>query len=327
MNRPLTFAVVGCGRMGAVHAETLTNDSRSSVTVLVDRDAAAAEALRGRLVPDARVCVSLSEALETQPDAVVIATPPHHHYEQICPCLDAGCHVLAEKPLACTDRQTEDLIDRAEHATCHAMVAWQRRFWPGFRFVRQRIREQHLGTVRSVVCISSENWESTSTGTWRNDPNVIAGGYAEDAGSHKIDAIVYATERKPIDVAAVQSCGSSRVPIVTFLCGHLDGSIPFSMAFTGNAARWHQEMRFHCEQGDWIVRDDRVFLARGETAAVVDLSAEDFDRGAGSDPVTGLLDVLTKGASNPAPFASARPVRRLLSAVDESVRTGRRIVL
>lgn len=131
----MRVAVIGAGSMGAMHADLLGAMERVSELLIVDTDAARAEAVAGR---NRGRATTFEEALRST-DAVIIATPPELHLAQVHAALQAGLHVLCEKPLTDTLDTTIELTRRVEEAGAHLEVGFQRRHDPGFARARESI--------------------------------------------------------------------------------------------------------------------------------------------------------------------------------------------
>ena len=85
-------------------------------------------------------------------DLVVIATPTPHHVTMSIAALQAGKHVLVEKPVALHASDVERLRDAASiHASLHCMPAHVMRFWPGWTDMARWIRDEAHGSVRSAT--------------------------------------------------------------------------------------------------------------------------------------------------------------------------------
>ncbi len=317
------FVVAGCGRMGLAHARRLANDPRARLVGFLDEDRGVAEQLRQQSAPETLVFESLEAALASGADAVVIATPTTCHHDQIVSVLDAGMHVLAEKPLAGDRAAISRLISLAEsYPEQHCVLGYQRRFWATFRFLREQIASGSRGPILAVSYLTGEPWERGIAGTWRDDPAANSGGFLADAGSHKIDALMYVTGLQPRQLSAVTHFGRSRVPVVTSVTGWLDDQIPLTMGFTGNARVYYEELQVHCESADLILRDGMIWIAEGDRLSPVDLPADESGPQSTVNPVTGLLDLLDGQNSNVAPFSCALPVFDVTEAILESSRTG-----
>jgi predicted dehydrogenase len=318
-NHPIRFAVVGCGRMGRVHTDRLNADDRSVVVAVCDKNTNAAQQLRDERAAEAAVLPSLSAVIESDVDAVVIATPTASHYQQILEVVASGRHVLAEKPLARTRQEIQELIALTEsHPDSVCVLGYQRRFWRNYRFLREQIQSGTFGQIVGVTFVNCERWEHTIKGTWRDDPASNFGGFLGDAGSHKLDAVLL----QPKNLFARCQSGRSQVEVSASVTGIFEDDIPFTLAFTGNAHHYYEELLINCENADLILRNDEVFIAREDKLSRVGLPENESGPKSIANPVSGMLDVLVNGAENPSPFSCALPVLDITQAVLESSTTG-----
>ncbi len=317
---PRRFAVLGCGRMGRFHASRLLQDERSQVMALFDIDQSAAEALRRDLLPDAVVSSSLEGLLRRDDvDAAVICTPTSSHFEHVTACRQRGWAVLCEKPLADTAQATKRLIMSVRNDGPPFAIAYQRRSSALYRTLRREVLSGRWGAIRSVGSHTSERWQQTIAGTWRDDPEINIGGFLGDAGSHKVDALFFVTG---LDVAEVfarsDKCGS-RVEIVTSMSAVSTDGIPITMDFVGNANYLAEDLHVHCEEADLMIRDMRAWIARGNVVEPLTPMEEE------SQPVETFLNLLDGTAPNVAPVECAWPVFALTQATLESAAAGRAV--
>ncbi|HEY5311993.1 MAG TPA: Gfo/Idh/MocA family oxidoreductase, partial [Pirellulales bacterium] len=111
MNK-IRVGLIGCGAIARQHAERLNQDDRVAIVACADPNRDAAERLRAALAPAAEVFDDERVLLSQRPlDAVVISSPTQRHYEQACLALEAGLHVLCEKPLASQREQIVELVE------------------------------------------------------------------------------------------------------------------------------------------------------------------------------------------------------------------------
>jgi 1,5-anhydro-D-fructose reductase (1,5-anhydro-D-mannitol-forming) len=134
------------------------------------------------------------EAMLRDPDvdAVWIASPNHPHEEHVRMALEAGKHVLAEKPLAITGSGARDLADLSERLERRLAVAYQGRFHAALRDLHARVREGALGEVAYVRA----SWQTRYAGlpdAWRLRPNTSGGWAIMDIGTHTLDAALWLT--------------------------------------------------------------------------------------------------------------------------------------
>ncbi|WP_122263845.1 Gfo/Idh/MocA family oxidoreductase [Ornithinimicrobium cerasi] len=182
-------AVVGYGTGGRYfHAPFLAADPAFSVSVLVTADAERAHAARNEH-PGAQVVPHVDALLERVEDLdlAVVATPPAHHAEQAHRLLDAGLHVVVDKPLSVTAQQGQDLLEHAQRAR-RVLTVFQNRRWDGdFLTVRALVQEGRLGTIRRFES-RFEWWKPEESKAWKaSAPASQGGGILYDLGPHLID--------------------------------------------------------------------------------------------------------------------------------------------
>ena len=124
----MKVAVIGAGSMGGMHADLLGAMDEVDGIVVVDADAARADEVARR----ARGRTATFEEAVVEADAVIIATPPELHRAAVETALDAGRHVLCEKPLTESLASTIALTRRVEEGGSHLEVGFQRRHDAGF---------------------------------------------------------------------------------------------------------------------------------------------------------------------------------------------------
>jgi myo-inositol 2-dehydrogenase / D-chiro-inositol 1-dehydrogenase len=131
----MRVAVVGAGSMGSFHADLLGSLDDVTELHVVDADAARAEEAAHR---NGGTALSFEEAVE-RADALIIATPPELHRQQVEAALDAGRHVLCEKPLTDTLASSIELTRRIEVEGAHVEVGFQRRHDAGYLAAREAV--------------------------------------------------------------------------------------------------------------------------------------------------------------------------------------------
>lgn len=319
-SKPVRFAMIGCGRMGRHHSQTLIADGRGQVVALFDAAPAMAERLQHDLWPTASIVGSLEE-LRTHDkiDAAVICTPTAEHHSQAKWCLDRGWHVLCEKPLASNREQILELIELSHAAKLRNQafsLGYQRRFTSLFLTLRREILSGKWGAVRAIASHNVESWQSTIEGTWRDDPQQNPGGFVTDAGSHKLDVLFYLTGLQPVEAFARSQKWGSHVEIVTSVSALLSDDVAVTIDFVGNAQYLGEDLHLHCEKADLILRHDELWVVHAGQRQR--LPADEPE----SNPVKGLLDTILDGKPDCSPPESALPVYDLTQAILASGRTG-----
>ncbi|HEX6331621.1 MAG TPA: Gfo/Idh/MocA family oxidoreductase [Actinomycetota bacterium] len=195
--------VVGVGFVGVAHVEALRRLGVDVAGVVGSSpERAAAKAERANLP---RVYENV-EALLADPDVDVVhvATPNHLHAEQVRAVLEAGKHVLCEKPLALSPGETADLLRRAEasglvHAVCHNL-----RFYPLCHQMRAMVSSGAIGEPRFVTGGYLQDWLLLPTDwNWRLEPEKAGELRAvADIGSHWLDLARFVTGHRVVEVMA-----------------------------------------------------------------------------------------------------------------------------
>ncbi len=200
METELRFGVIGWGYWGPKIARNLDSLPDAAVTLVADMDPnrVASVSLPN---PALRLSVDPAEALTSDVDAVVIATPVRTHYQLAKQALLAGKHVLVEKPLTDNLAQAEELTELAERMGLTLMVGHTFEYSPAVNEVRSLVRAGELGRI---YCIETER---LNLGLFRNDTDVIW-----DLAPHDISILNYTLAEEPIQ-ARVSAHGNLRSPI------------------------------------------------------------------------------------------------------------------
>lgn len=123
---------------------------------------------------------------EVQPDAVVIATPNKFHKPLIFQALDAGCHVLCEKPLGMNLAETIEIYERAKASGKVHMMAFTYRFVPALHYIRHLVHSGELGEIRHARFQRLQDWGESAIG-WRQYKDMAGSGELGDMGIHRLD--------------------------------------------------------------------------------------------------------------------------------------------
>ncbi len=188
---PLKTAIVGLGWWGG----TLIDSVRDSPLI---RFVAAATRSRSQRDQELaakygiRLAGSLEELIaDREVDAIVLATPPSGHPEQIIKCAQAGKHIFCEKPLSATKASAEEAISAARRAGVTFGLGYNRRFHPSWVDLKRRITAGELGTISHVECtMSGPNALLIGKDAWRAQPAEAPCGGLLPMGVHAIDGLI-----------------------------------------------------------------------------------------------------------------------------------------
>jgi predicted dehydrogenase len=186
----LRAGVAGTGFIGAVHVDALR---RLGVEVTGVAGSSPERAGAKRLAP---VYESYDALLaDERVDVVHLTTPNHLHYPQVKAALEAGKHVVCEKPLALTAAQSEELVALAEASGLVHCTNFNIRFYPQVQEARARVRSGQIGDVWNVHGGYLQDWLLFPTDwNWRLEPD--QGGVLRavaDIGSHWLDLVQFVT--------------------------------------------------------------------------------------------------------------------------------------
>ncbi len=201
MSKKLGVAVIGLG-VGEQHAHAFRALAESEVRWLIDRDAAKAADVRGR-VGAGEIAPDISAALaDPDVDIVSIASYDDLHYEEVLACFEAGKHVFVEKPLC---RTADELA--------HVRAAWEKAGRPHlmsnlvlraaevYRWLGKAIADGEFGRVYAIDGDYLYGRLSKITEGWRKD--VGAYSVMEGGGVHLIDLLLTLAGERPASVATV----------------------------------------------------------------------------------------------------------------------------
>jgi predicted dehydrogenase len=130
---------------------------------------------------------------ETRPDVAVILTPHTFHAPIAIDCLQAGCHVLVEKPMAIQVAEADAMIEAAAQADRLLAVNFQQRCRPEVQAARRLIQQRHLGDIQHVDL--AVTWTRTAAyyrlGDWRGTWVGEGGGVLMNQAPHDLDLLCY----------------------------------------------------------------------------------------------------------------------------------------
>ncbi|HWI72524.1 MAG TPA: Gfo/Idh/MocA family oxidoreductase [Baekduia sp.] len=186
----LRVALAGYGLAGsAFHAPLVAATGGLELAAVVTRDPERREQLAAQH-PGAVAVDRLQDALDAA-DLVVVATPNRFHAELAATAIDAGKHVVVDKPLAVTAAEARDLAARAEAAGVVLTAFHNRRWDDDFLTLRREVAAGRLGKVLRVESRFDRWRPQLKGGAWREhgDP-ADGGGLLLDLGSHLADQMV-----------------------------------------------------------------------------------------------------------------------------------------
>ncbi len=193
-------AILGCGGMAGAHARRLKSNPDARIVALADVNQGCLQPFVERHLADydpkpALYADAARMYAEARPDAVVIVTPHTLHYDHGVQALEAGCHVLMEKPMVTDSDQAHRLAEVVERAGKVFVIGYNTPCTPEFRYLRDLVRTRELGRLETVTGWLSQNWKRGTAGSWRQDPALSGGGQMYDSGAHLFNSLVWTVEQ------------------------------------------------------------------------------------------------------------------------------------
>jgi len=182
----LRAGVVGVGSMGENHARVYAELPSVDLVGITDHDDDIADRVAAAYDTEA---VSLDTLLE-RCDVVTVAVPTHAHYETVSTCLEAGVHVLVEKPIAETVQQARELAEQAHDAGLVLQVGHIERFNPAVQTVAELIDDL------DVISVAAERLGPPVD-------RVAPGNVIYDLMVHDVDVVGAILDERPHSVAAM----------------------------------------------------------------------------------------------------------------------------
>src|SRR5215212_9851427 len=227
MTPSIGVGLIGYAFMGAAHSQAFRTAPRffdlplnPELTVLVGRDKARLEAAAARLgwqdtETDWRRVIERDDV-----DLVDVCTPGDTHAEIAIAALEAGKHVLCEKPLANTVAEAEAMAEAAARAAAkgvRSMVGFTYRRVPAIAFARQLVREGRLGQIRHVRAQYLQDWiaDPAAPMSWRLEKDKAGSGALGDIGAHIVDLTQHITGQTLTGVSALLETFVKERPLPT----------------------------------------------------------------------------------------------------------------
>jgi predicted dehydrogenase len=287
MSQPPSLGVgmVGYAFMGRAHSQAWRTVDRvfelplrPRLAAICGRDEAAAESAAARLgwaatETDWRALIARDDV-----QLIDIAAPGSLHAPIAIAALQAGKHVLCEKPLANTLAEAERMAAAADAAFpsgARAMVGFNYRRVPALALARRLVEQGRIGTLRHVRAVYLQDWlvDPDSPLTWRMQADRAGSGALGDLGAHIVDLARFLTGDEITGVSAVSATFVEQRPLADgFEDGGGDGAGTPDATGTGDAAGTRRT-------GQVTVDDAVVFTARFGSGALGSFEATRYAAG------------------------------------------------
>jgi predicted dehydrogenase len=193
------WGFIGAGNVTLAKAAPIGAFTQEGAKVVA---VARADAARARAYADehgiARAYTTAEEVCaDPEVNAVFVCTPHHLHTEHVTMAIQAGKHVLCEKPLTITTEDGLRLVEAARAAGVHLGVAYYRRFYPVLEMLRAVVEDGRLGTITTAQMVFRSHsipkrpTDASADRPWRTSNTQAGGGTLADAGAHRLDLLLW----------------------------------------------------------------------------------------------------------------------------------------
>tara|TARA_E500000318_G_scaffold14854_5_gene14931 strand:+ start:84743 stop:85765 length:1023 start_codon:yes stop_codon:yes gene_type:complete len=332
MSTPVRVGIIGFGFMGRTHARAYLNAARDGYPCTLNkvadhslRSLDEANSSAGNLetgedeldLSGIALCASADEIIvDPDIDLLSVCTHTDTHVDLAIRAIEAGKHVLVEKPIAIVPGDVQRLAEAARSNDRVCMPAMCMRFWPAWVKIHQLIKCEHYGRVRSA-----EFHRLGSRPTWGEEfysDEARSGGALYDLHIHDTDFIVHCfgvpsavtTSGDGLHLSSIYHYDDGPVHVLAQGAWDHQPSVGFRMRCT-----------IVCEQAtiDFdIARDNQLIVHRGDSSDSIDVGALSGYDG----EVRAIIDQITGRNENATSMDDAALVARLLDCERRSMRSG-----
>jgi myo-inositol 2-dehydrogenase/D-chiro-inositol 1-dehydrogenase len=322
MAEPLRVGVVGAGLIAGCHVRAYGRADDVAVVAVADPRRSKAEQLAGSV--GAAPCTDLEEVLAHEPDVISVCTPPASHAELTVRAVEAGRHVLCEKPVALSLADAQRIQDAADATDRVVMIGHVSRFEPDHRAAQELVASGQIGEVAMMTHSMTTSLPGWSEGGWLARPEE-SGGPLLDLSAHSFDYLAWVAGSPAVRVHAVaadSAAGPSTYGVATvrFANGAM-GQVETSWAHPPDRG-FKAVVEIVGTKGriSWdydSINGGAIYLTDGGVTWLDPLGERGYTR-----EVAAFLDAVRTGAPSPVPVADGVAATRTALAALHSVRTG-----
>jgi predicted dehydrogenase len=330
-NEPVNVGLIGCGGIAGAHRngyEQLADDVR--VTWVCDPNAENAARRAGELGAQA---LSDYHDILARPDidAVDLCLPHDLHASIAIEAIQAGKHVLVEKPVARNLEEADAMIRAAREAGVVLMVGHNQRYAAGRTTAHRLVKEGAIGDVY-MMRTDHQQWVNMPPDAWRNDPEKLGGGAVADSGIHSLDQLVWVCGPATSVYAALNynhltPRRGEDAGLVTLQ--HENGAISeLAISWTAQRFPWGEAFFIYGTKG--VIHNVgglHLFNGTPREGEFQEVPLDHDDNGGFREEIRDFVHCIRTGDRPLSDGASGRATLEVLRAVYESAETGRSVPL
>ena len=296
-------------------------------------------------------------------DGATVAVWHAAHFEVAKACLEAGMHMVLEKPMVLNAKHAKELVDLARAKNLEIIMSYPWIFMPQSVRVRALIKSGRLGRIHYISnTFSSEPlylyrgddrsdevpgmYPVIGPGDVYSDPIRSGGGQGHLQVTHSASLMFFLTDLKPVSVIAAMDNMDVKVDVVDAMIVKMDNGALATVGSTGGVVGGEGKLDIHiyCDNGyidlDYIASTGTIYHKDG-TVEEISANLDDFDPDApGADspgagaaypahlPATNLIDIISNGAENRSPVEFGWRTVEMLDAAYRSVaRNGQEVTV
>ncbi len=332
------FGIIGCGVIAPTHRAAIKEAPGASLVACCDIVEDRAKAFAGDADPGVKPYRRIEDMLkQDNVQAVCVCTPSGLHAEHAIMAMDAGKHVLSEKPLDVTLEKIDAAIEAAKRNHVWLAGVFQRRTYAASKKVREAVRTGKLGKLVLGDCYQKyfRSHEYYASGAWRATWELDGGGALMNQGVHGIDLLLYlmgdvkrlsAYARRLVRNIEVEDTAVAIVEFVNGAVGVIEGT-------TSVTPGYGCDIEISGDNGTIKLKGDKIAVwdVKGEEGAEVE---GEGDKGTAADPLAGLTATghtqhiadlvlaIREGREPEIPGTEARRAVEVIKAIYRSSRLG-----
>jgi len=254
------IGIVGAGRICAAHEKAIREHPEAQLVAVTDLDA---EKARQVAEPHgAAVYTDYRQMAQGTPmDAVILNLPHFLHCEAAVFFLEAGIHVLVEKPMANTVEECDRMMEAARRAGKILAVGHVQKYYSALQEVKRMVEDGRYGKLCMVHETRNLDYV-TGRPKWFLTKNLAGGGIVRNFGAHSIDRLLYTTgqEVKSIHGILANPVTDDDADVNAHLLIELTGGVSASVMLCGCYVPWEYEISYYFTHGAVKVRDGSQLL-------------------------------------------------------------------
>lgn len=195
-----SIVILGAGIIAESHIRAAQNLNHVQISALADLDTERAKALCNRFSLQAAVYADYQQMIvETKPDIAILCLPHFLHLPAAQFCLENGCHLLLEKPMAMNTDECDRIIALANAYRRVLMVGHVIHYYPETQILKKLVQSQELGKLLMVNDYRCCDYFTDSRPGWFLNRSQSGGGMLLNLGAHSVDRVLWVTGRQIID--------------------------------------------------------------------------------------------------------------------------------